>query len=273
MPYLLIAFLVIGFAAVQETSTSRDSVSSATPKESIGSRMRTATLAFQAGDCDKAIIMFREVIADDPTNILAHNLAGNCSLRLRDYPAAIDSFQHALQLQPDEWHNLAGLMRSYTLAGRDKERDQEREHLRQLDSQGRLPKNFSYVFDFFMVGDRQVEGLEFLHLSGRFNLRYDFNVYTPKGDVVYRLALESDDIGQPLWAKEHPKEAAAGYREFSLDGYSSNSHQLYRFYDGEPHYEKLRDDVKQVLLGNMKPLASTRFNQTTIAPQTAPNQP
>ena len=95
MPSLLIAFLVIGFAAVQETSTSRDSVSSATPKESIDSRMRKATLAFQAGDCDKAIIIFREVIADDPTNILAHNLAGNCSLQLRDYPAAIDSF-HAL---------------------------------------------------------------------------------------------------------------------------------------------------------------------------------
>lgn len=61
--------------------------------------------AYRQRDYAGALRIFRQVIAADPTDVVAYNIAGNSSLRLKDYPFAIDCFKHALQLRPDEYHN------------------------------------------------------------------------------------------------------------------------------------------------------------------------
>src|ERR1700746_3037171 len=106
--------------------------------------IRQAVATFQANDCPSAIKLFRQVTASNPTDIVAYNMSGNCSLRLKDYPAAIDAFKHALQIQADEWHNISGLIHAYTLAGMTRERDELQKHIGELERDGKLPDNFSY---------------------------------------------------------------------------------------------------------------------------------
>jgi tetratricopeptide (TPR) repeat protein len=264
--FIRAALLVVtSLAAAQQPSPSGIDVKS---------RMEEGIAAFRAHDYKRALSIFNEVTAADPNNIMAHNLAGNCSMDIRDFPAAIQSFQRALQIQPDQPQNLAGLVQSYAQAGMTKERDATLEHLHELSKAGRLPENFSYVFDSFAVGDRSVLVTEFPQLSGQFHFRYHFNVYDATGKFVSRVALESDDGDQIEWAKQHPKEAAAGGRMFSLDGYRSASgrftHSGYKFYDdGEPPYDRVRADVEKILAGAIKPAGATT---TASPPQPSPSQ-
>ena len=250
---------------------------SAPPSADIKSRMDQGVAAFRAHDYQKALAIFKEIIAADPNNILAYNLAGNCSMESGDFPAAIADFQHALQLQPDQPQNLAGLVRSYAQAGMLKERDATLQHLRELSKAGSLPHNFSYVFDSFAAGDRHVLVTEFPQPSGTYRYRYTFAVYDATGNLALRVALESDEFDQPLWAQSHPKEAAAGGRMYSLDGYQQSSsqrmHMTYKFYqDGnEPSYEQVLADVKSVLAGETKPSTTGTM---PIQPQpSAPSKP
>lgn len=215
--------------------------------------------AFRVGDYAGALRIFRQVIAADPTDIVAYNVSANCSLRLGDYPSAIDLFQHALQLRPDEWHNLGGLMRAYTLAGMNPDRDALRKHIAELEREGKLPPEFNYVFETFQAADKKVEVAEFPQIHGFYGERYRFKVFDVAGKVVFCVTLESDSAEQPNWAKQHPKEAAAGARQFSLDGYAADSHSAYSFYDGEPPYEHVRAEVMQVLAGKKQPISKTLY--------------
>jgi tetratricopeptide (TPR) repeat protein len=220
-----------------------------------GELIRQAVAAFQANDCPSAIKLFRQVTASNPADIVAYNMSGNCSLRIKDYPAAIDAFKHALQIRADEWHNISGLIHTYTLAGMTQERDELQKHIGELERDGKLPDNFSYVFETFQVENQQVEVSKYPKITGFYGERYRFNVYNRDGTLVFRVALESAELEQPRWAKEHKELAAAGGRKFSLDGYSPEGHYTYSFYDGEPEYPKLREEVEQVLTGK-KPALS-----------------
>jgi len=233
----------------------------AAPAEDLTSKMHEATSMFQKGDFAQALVIFNQIAEAEPSNIVAHNTAGNCSMQLKDYPGAIASFKKALNLQPGEWHNEAGLMQAYSLAGMTKERDNQRAELRQLKSQNRLPQNFHFLVDSFALGENRVEVVEFYpDLAGGYHYRYWFNLIDSTGKQVYRIALESDDIDQVNFAKSHPSQSAAGEREFSLDGYGANTHSTYRFYDGEPSYAVVKDEAKQAFLGSLKANSSTTFN-------------
>ena len=238
---------------------------------SAANQVQSAGEALQKGDFKNALVISREVIATSPDNIVAYNLAGNASLRLHEYANAIEFFRHALQLQPDEYHNVGGLMAAYSLAGKTAEADAEREHIRQLKAANRLPPGFNFQIDTFDVSDKQIWAVEFFpDLGGKFNYRYSFNVFDVAGKQVYRVALESDDVDQPMFAKEHPKEAAAGKRAFSLDGYGPGSHATIKFYEGEPTYATARDDAKQFIAGNLHAITQSTQQQ---APGNTPATP
>ncbi len=241
----------------------QDAQTSAPSPSDINDKMRDGNEAFRSGDFSRALAIFNEVISKAPENVVAHNMVGNCSLRLKDYPAAATSFQRALELQPDELHNISGLIEAYALGGQAKERDTLRAHINELEQAGKLPQNYHYIFDAFTVGEKNVQVVEFLNSTGKFHYRYHFNVVDGAGKTTSRIALESDDIDQGLWAKTHAKEAAAGQREFSLDGYAfsehSFTHSTFRFYDGEPSYDQVCEDVKKVLTGIAKPTSSGTY--------------
>jgi tetratricopeptide (TPR) repeat protein len=224
----------------------------------IAAKLREGMAAFQQRNYARALAIYREVAAAAPSNVFAYNMIGNCAQEMKDYPAAIAGFERALELQPDEWHNIAGLLRSYSLSGMTKERDLELDHVRELKRKGTLPADFSYIRDMFEIGEKRVLVSEFFpELGGRFHYRYWFNLYNAENQMLYRVALESDDADQWTWAKEHPKEAGEGQRKFSLDTYAQQSHGLIKFYDGEPDYAKVRADAEQVISGTAKAVVSS----------------
>lgn len=234
-------------------------------------KMEQATAAFRSRDFQHALELFNLVTAEEPQNILAHNLAGNCSLELGNYSAAAQSFQRALKIQPDQPQNLSGLARAYTLAGLISERDELAKHLRELAKSGKLPKNFGYVLDTFDVGDKKVLVTEFPLLAGGYHFRYQFDIYDTARNLTSRIALESDDIDQASYQKEHPKEAAEGGRRFSLDSYGRNTHGLLKFYDGEPPYQQVRFEVEAAMRGAIKPSIGSQYG--TAPAQQPPTPP
>jgi tetratricopeptide (TPR) repeat protein len=243
----------------QDSTTASPQTVQEAPPVDLNTLRRQGIDTYRQGDYAGAIRIFRQVIAADPNDIVAYNVAANCSLRLKDYPSAIDFAKHALQLRPDEYHNISVLIRAYTLAGMTSQRDDLRKHIAELENAGQLPASFNYVFETFEAGDKRVEVAEFPKIQGTYGERYRFKVFDAAGKEVFCVTLESDALEQPRWEKEHPKEAAAGGRGFSLDGYAHDSHSTFGFYNGEPPYEKVREEVKQILAGEKQAISKTTY--------------
>jgi hypothetical protein len=86
------------------------------------------------------------------------------------------------------------------------------------------------------------------------------------GQIFLRITIESGDVDQTTFAKEHPAEAAQGIREFSLDAYQetglnskgqrTQTHFTYKFYVGEPSYDQVRQAFIEVASGKATPISS-----------------
>ncbi len=257
---------LVGTACGQEPPSTPNGTSQVRPEDQTASKMAEAFEAYKRGDFSKCVSMYEQVASAAPDNVQAQNMIGNCAERANDYSRAVAAFKRALELMPDESHNISGLMETYNLAGMKSEADALRQHIHDLGQQKRLPPNFHFVIERFAVGDKNVEVTEFYpDLAGKFNFKYWFTV-TDKANNSYRIALESDDIDQVSYKKKHPADAAAGKRSFSLDGYYPGPrHATFKFYDGDPTYETVRADVQDAVSGQTKPESSTVI--TTAPPK------
>lgn len=121
---------------------------------------------------------------------------------------------------------------------------------------------------------------------GRFKTHLWVRIYDKNGQEIRRIALESGDADQPLFAQQHPDLAAKGIRVFTLDGYSipvknangtiSGSHSTYDFFQGKPDYDELRERI--VAIANGKPyrqlsISMFRLPEKADTPQTPAQKP
>ena len=84
--------------------------------------------------------------------------------------------------------------------------------------------------------------------------------------LVRQITLESSDMDQVSFAKEHPDMAARGMRRFSMDTYSvskpgpngtaTQSQALIGFMDGQPTYDETKARMLKVANGGAPPLAT-----------------
>lgn len=110
---LLCGAALVGCAA----NPSVDSAAQADPQTSVGAdlahramiRMQLAANYLQAGQAQIALGEVDQAVALQPRNVDAHNLRGLVLMGLRDYPAARQSFERALALQPGEPYTLHNL--------------------------------------------------------------------------------------------------------------------------------------------------------------------
>jgi L-ascorbate metabolism protein UlaG (beta-lactamase superfamily) len=219
----------------------------------IAQKMRDAQQAFGAGDCGRAQTTLREIIAADPQNYAAHVLSAYCLLRQKDYAAAIGEFRRMLELRPDTPQGVLGLIEAYARSGDTAHRDAEIEHLRALMKAGNLPMTLRFVREQFSAGDSSVVVSEYPYLTA-LRSRYLFDVFDAQGKLAQRLELVSREGEQAAFRQQHPREAAAGARQFSLVSrrltLPEPNEATVRVYDrGEPAYERVVADVKAVLAG------------------------
>jgi tetratricopeptide (TPR) repeat protein len=230
-------------------------------------KLREAMIAFENREFAAARSLFREVLVTAPNDEQLQEMEAGCSVRLKDYPAAASSFKRALELRPDAAHLLSALLMVYTLGEHTSERDAVLDHIRILQSEGRLPNNFPIMLDSFRVDDRRVEVTGLSIIAGRadsLTQRYDFHVLDLADRELLDLALESNQIDQNEWALTYQRDFAGGKRVFSLDDYGGHSpdpQATYTFYEGEPEYGRVREDVRQVLLGNLEPMNPDQYGR------------
>ncbi|WP_180541117.1 hypothetical protein [Nevskia soli] len=202
---------------------------------------------------------FAGYLLDHPDSIEATLLAGNAALGLQQYEEARGFYLRVLALGPETWSAHANLAVVDAATERWSEFDEERRIVRiarDRNAPGLSPKGD--VIDVLWVGGERYTVRDYYELDGRFHTRYNVLHFSPDRKLDFRIACESDDIDQRVFAEKHPTEAAAGQRSFSLDSYATNSQgsvtqSLIKFYwDGEPTYETARADVIAVLEGRLK---------------------
>lgn len=84
--------------------------------------------------------------------------------------------------------------------------------------------------------------------------------------LVRQITLESNDIDQVSFAKEHPDMAAKGMRRFSMDTYSAGkasangtttqTQALIGFIDGQPSYDETKARMLKAAGGDIPPAAT-----------------
>jgi tetratricopeptide (TPR) repeat protein len=222
--------------------------------------------SLQAKDFDDALTGAKAIVAANPDSPRANKLVGVVLLDRQEPADALPYFQKALQLSPSDPTINALLLQVYAQTGDKTHRDEQRAILHGYHSDGKHPafaQMTAYLIETLPVGDKTIQAIEFYEPSGQFHFYYRFNVFDSAGKIQSFIALESDDADQALYAQQHPKEAAAGERRFSVDGYSQNAdghlnQALFNFYDGQPSYDDVRAlVVKLVQTGRALALATT----------------
>jgi L-ascorbate metabolism protein UlaG (beta-lactamase superfamily) len=252
MRKLLLLLVALALAAAGAQSQAPD----------VAQKLRDAQQAFGAGDCGRAQTALREIIAADPQNYLAHVLSAHCGLRQKDYAAAISEFRRMLELRPGTQQGLQGLIEAYARAGDTAHRDVEIEKLRALMNAGSLPMTLWFVREQFTAGEDSVDVNEYPYLTAS-RSRYLFAVFDAQHKLAQQLELVSRESDQAAFRKRHPREAAAGVRQFTLVSRRlkpapASGETTVRVYDrGEPAYDQVVADVKGVLAG--KTLSTSRY--------------
>jgi len=222
--------------------------------------------SLQARNFDAALTGAKAILAANPDSPKANKLVGVVLLDQQKSADALPYFQKALQLSPGDPTINALLLQAYAESGDKVHRDQQRAILRGYHSDGQHPvfaQIPSFLIETIPVGDKTIQATEFYEPSGQFHFYYRFNVFDANGHLRGFFALESDDADQPLFAKQHPKQAAAGERRFSLDGYSQSAdghvmQALYTFFDGQPSYDDVRSLVVKLVQEGKEPVSAAK---------------
>jgi tetratricopeptide (TPR) repeat protein len=224
----------------------------------------------QARNFDEALTGAKAILAANPDSHKANKLIGVVLLDQQKPSEALSYFQKALQLSPDDPTVHGLLLQAYAQSGDKVHRDQERAILLGYHSDGKHPEFAqipAFLIETIPVGDKIIQATEFYEPAGEFHFYYRFNIFDDDGHIQSFIALESDDADQAFFAEKHPKEAAAGERRFSLDGYSKSAdghvnQALYTFFDGQPSYDAVRALVIKLVQSGKGPMAATATKTT-----------
>jgi tetratricopeptide (TPR) repeat protein len=239
---------------------------SAAPSSQIDAAARDKVVAdLRAKKFDDALVAAKAILAAKPASSQANKLVGVVLLDDQKPADALPYFQKAMDLDANDASVHALLEQAYAQAGDSKNRDAQRAILRGFHSDGKHPdftRAMGFLVETIPFHDRVVQAVEFYEPAGKFHFYYRFNVYDTAGHLQSFYALESDDMDQTAYAKEHPKEAAAGERRFSIDVYGQSAdgrpmQGLVAFIDGQPTYDEVRGRIIKILDSNTKPLATT----------------
>jgi hypothetical protein len=225
---------------------------------------------FGAQRWQDALVRLRALHDQQPQNAEVAKFAAEASLNANDSAYAISLLRPIETSVPDDWQALALLARSYAESRRASERDAELDKLvalHKITNDPRLAHLTQFMVERITTTNGHIDLYYSLEPWSRYKIYEMGRVYNTSGRQVYRVTLESSDFDQPLWAKQHPKEAAAGMRMFSMDGYSepipgpngtaTQTHATYGFFDGRPSYDTIRDKMIAVANGKGRAISST----------------
>ena len=253
-----------------QMETAQDLVNRLTPQQK--QQFDDASKAFSAQHYADAFATFKILLDQLPGDAVLSKFAGEASLNAGDTNFALKALKPLAEGDPDDWQAAALLTRACAESGDTACRDSGIAHMLELHRRGITPQGMQeYVVEHVKVGGNTLVIWTSLVPWGYYKI-YNFGqVAAADGKVFLRITLESNDGDQGFFAKEHPKEAAAGLRSFSLDAYretglNSNgqrtqTHYTYEFFVGQPSYEAVREKFLKIADGKSTPVSS-RTNLT-----------
>ncbi len=206
--------------------------------------------ALKANQPQQALDAFQQALKLNPDDAAANLLAASAALSLYKGDLAVQYAEKARQLDPDNWKVHTTLVAAYAAAGKKEQRDQERETLRKLHDDPHAPdarQTSGFLLEIFPVKQYRVEAIEYFHPVGKLHLYYRFQIRNAQGKRVWQIDVESNDFDETSWAKAHPEDAAAGKRQFQLTGEDAEVHTDYRMYSGSPDYDSIRAQIVEVI--------------------------
>ena len=224
-----------------------------------------AAMNFSGQNYADAFTQFKALLKDLPGDAVLTKFASESALNIGDTAYALSTMKPIAAANPEDWQAASILTRAYAESGNKDDRDAGIAHMVELHKRGITPPHMQqYILERVRTSDRTVLIFTSLEPWGHYKV-YDYaQVFDEEGHLVLRLTLESNDTDQPLFAKEHPKEAASGARLFSIDGYSGpttaaqsgETHSTYKFFTGQPSYDTVREAFLSIASDKSSPVTS-----------------
>ena len=253
---------VLLVAAWLACAVAQAQTASPVPGATNGNPMAVGKTALSRQDFAAAYDFFSRFRAENPSDKEAIFLEGNAALGLGRLSEAEGCYGAALAIAANLWSAHENLVQVYARLGRWNEFDSERALLHQarLTHQAGIAEHGTGAIDLFTVGNRRIVVHEYDPPDGHFHAKYNFAELDAQGKLIGWISYESDDVDQISFAKNHPKEEAAGGRAYSLDsytpktmtagGYLTQTHGTIKLFpDGELPYPEVRAEVMRALGG------------------------
>jgi len=226
-----------------------------------------ANKAFNTQDYAGALTIYKLMLKDLPGDPVLSKFSSEAALNTGNTTLALETIRPISQTNPDDWQATGLLTRACAETGDKACRDSGIAHMLALRKRGLIPSHTQqYIVERIATGGQTLFVYTSLEPWGHYQVYNYAQLFDEAGHLELRLTIESDDTDQAFFAKQHPKEAAAGLRTFSLDGYQdsglnankqrSETHYTFKFFIGQPDYETVRDAFVNVANGQTKPLSS-----------------
>ena len=219
-----------------------------------------------------ALVHYKALLKELPTDPILLKFSSESALNTGDTTYALNNLKPVAQANPDDWQAAGLLTRAYAESGDKTDRDAGIAHMIELHKRGLTPPHMQqYLLERVVVGNKTVLIFTSLEPWGHYKIYNYAQIYDEEAHLAQRLTLESNDTDQPLFARQHPKEAAGGARLFSIDGYSDSAasndgqhtetHATYKFFTGQPSYDTVREMFLSIASAKSTPVSSRANNQ------------
>ncbi len=215
----------------------------------------------------EALKRMKALLQELPGDPELSKYAGQVAIHAGDNAYARDTLKPVVLNNLEDWQAAVLLARACAQADDKNCRNAAMIQMAMLHKDGVTPPAMKEYFVEQTASQRgSVQIFTSLEPYSSYQVYSRARVLDEQGKLVMQLTLESGDFDQPGFAKQYPKEAAAGLRRFSLDGYQdtgvngsgqkTQTHSTYGFLVGQPAYDAVRQQFLDIANGKSKPISS-----------------
>jgi hypothetical protein len=229
-----------------------------------------ARKSFGENDFKNALPKLRQLHEQAPQNDIITKFTAEAAINTGDNEAAFSLLDPLLRSNPDDPQALGLEAHLYGQQHDVEKRDAVMDHIQKLHDGGKPAPPVVIIENDPLPDGNTVRISDFVEPQSRFHIVLMAEFYDASGHRIRRTALESDDVDQANFRKEHPDQASAGIRIYSMDGYSETRNaqgqitgQMHAtlcpvpgcFMTGRPSYELFRSTVLST--NKAAPISST----------------
>lgn len=255
--------------AATHTESASELIARLTPEQK--QQYDEAVQNFNGQNYADALVHYKVLLKDLPNDPILLKFSSEAALNTGDTAYALNNLKPVAQANPDDWQAAGLLTRAYAESGDKTNRDAGMTHMVELHKRGITPAHLQqYLLEHVFVDGKTVLIFTSLEPWGHYKIYNYAQIYDQDAHLAQRLTLESNDSDQPLFARQHPTEAAAGTRLFSIDGYSDSTagsdgqhaetHATYKFFTGQPSYDTVREAFLSIASSKSSPMSSRTNN-------------